>query len=148
LPEPHDFEAIAAAALFGPAQVVARLADLVVLRRIHPVISSRIAARLHPVGAATLAVIGPVAAPIFVVLHGAGNGLLTIAQGTVPLAIFGRHRYGARTGLLWASARAAQAFAPLLFGLSMDRMGLSVLFISASLYIAALLALMRVRIAV
>src|SRR5437868_15189312 len=90
-------QAVAAAALFGPAQVAARMAELVVLRKIHPLVSSRIAACLHPIGAAILAVGGPPAAAVFVVLHGAGNGLLTIAQGTVPLAIFGPHGYGSRT---------------------------------------------------
>jgi hypothetical protein len=49
-------------------------------------------------------------------LYGAGNGLLTIARGTVPLAIFGAHGYGERTELLGAPARAAQALASLLFG--------------------------------
>jgi MFS family permease len=138
-------QAVAVAALFGPAQVAARIAELAVLRKIHPVVSSRIAASLHPIGAVILAVGGPPAAVVFVVLHGAGNGLLTIAQGTVPLAIFGPHGYGTRTGLLGAPARVAQAFAPLLFGFLMDRMGLSILFISASLYIAALAALTCVR---
>ena len=140
-----QLQAVAAAALFGPAQVAARVAELVVLRTIHPVVSSRIAASLHPIGAAILAVGGAPAAVVFVVLHGAGNGLLTIAQGTVPLAIFGPHGYGTRTGLLGAPARAAQAFAPLLFGLLIDRMGLSVLFVSSGLYVAALAALMCVR---
>jgi len=138
-------QAVAAAALFGLGQVIARMVELVVLRKIHPLVSSRIAACLHPIGAAILAVGGPPVAAVFVVLHGAGNGLLTIAQGTVPLAIFGPHGYGTRTGLLGAPARIAQAFAPLLFGLLMNRMGLSVLFVSAGLYIAALAALSCVR---
>lgn len=139
------FQAVAAAALFGPAQVAARLAELVLLRRIHPVVSCRIAASLHPIGAAILVAAGPPAATVFTLLHGAGNGLMTIAQGTVPLAIFGPHGYGVRAGLLGAPARAAQAFAPVLFGLLIDRMGLSALFISTSLYVAALAALMCVR---
>lgn len=140
-----QWQAVAAAALFGPGQVVARMVELMVLRKIHPLVSSRIAACLHPIGAAILAVGGPPVAAAFVVLHGAGNGLLTIAQGTVPLAIFGPQGYGSRTGLLGAPARVAQAFAPVLFGLLMNRMGLSVLFVSAGLYIAALAALMCVR---
>jgi MFS family permease len=139
-------QAVAAAALFGFGQVGARMVELVMLRNIHPLLCSRIAACLHPIGAAILAVGGPPVAAVFVVLHGAGNGLLTIAQGTVPLAIFGSHGYGTRIGLLGAPARVAQAFAPLLFGLLMDRMGLSVLFVSAGLYIAALAALMCVRV--
>lgn len=139
------FQAVTAAALFGPAQVVARIAELAILRKINPLVSSRIATILHPIGVVILSIFGPPAAAIFVVLHGAGNGLLTIAQGTVPLAIFGRHGYGARIGLLGSPARVAQALGPLLFGLLIDRIGLSALFVSASLYIAALAALICVR---
>jgi MFS family permease len=138
-------QAIAAAALVGPAQVAARLMEFLVLRRVHPLVSARIAAVLHPIGAAVLAITGPAAATIFAVLYGAGNGLLTIARGTVPLAIFGPHGYGERTGLLGAPARAAQAFAPLAFGLLLDVMGVSVIFVSAGLCIAAFAALLCLR---
>jgi MFS family permease len=140
-----QLQAVAAAALVGPGQVAARIAEFVVLRRIHPVVSARIAASLHPIGVAILVVAGPPAAVAFVLLYGAGNGLLTIARGTVPLAIFGPRRYGERTGLLGAPARAAQAFAPLLFGILMDRLGLSVVFVSAGLCLAAFGALICVR---
>jgi MFS family permease len=136
------FEAIAAAALVGPAQVAARLAEFIALRRIHPLVSARIAAALHPLGAAVLAVAGPVGAVPFAILYGAGNGLLTIARGTVPLALFGPNDYGERTGLLGAPARAAQALAPLLFGLMLSAMGLAVILVSAGLCVAALAALL------
>ncbi len=139
--------AIAAAALVGPAQVAARLAEFVVLRRIHPLVSARVAAALHPVGAAVLAVMGPAGAVAFVVLYGAGNGLLTIARGTVPLALFGPHGYGERNGLLGAPARAAQAFAPLVFGLLLDRIGIGAVWVSALLCLAALAALLCLRVA-
>ncbi|HTP81796.1 MAG TPA: MFS transporter [Alphaproteobacteria bacterium] len=137
--------AIAAAALVGPAQVGARIAEFVILRRIHPLVSARIATSLHPIGAAILAVTGPVGAVAFVVLYGAGNGLLTIARGTVPLALFGPQGYGERNGLLGAPARAAQAFAPFLFGLLLDRIGLAAIWVSASLCLAALGALLCLR---
>jgi MFS family permease len=104
-------QAVATAALMGPAQVAARLAELMMLRRIHPLISARIATALHPLGAGALMLLGAAGAPLFVVLYGAGNGLLTIARGTVPLAVFGPHGYGRRTGLLGAPARAAQVIA-------------------------------------
>jgi hypothetical protein len=81
-----------------------------------------------------------------VILYGAGNGLLTIARGTVPLALFGPHGYGERTGLLGAPARATQAFAPLLFGLLLDAIGLSALLVSAGLCLAALGALLSLRV--
>jgi MFS family permease len=134
-------EAVAAAALVGPAQVAARLAEFFALRGIHPLISARIAATLHPLGAAVLAIAGPAGVAPFAILYGAGNGLMTIARGTVPLAIFGPHGFGERTGLLGAPARAAQALAPLAFGLLLDAIGLSAIAVSAGLCIAALAAL-------
>jgi MFS family permease len=134
--------AVAAAALMGPAQVAARVCEFVMLRRIHPLTSARIAAALHPIGAAALFLTGPPGAVAFVLLYGAGNGLLTIARGTVPLAVFGPDGYGARTGLLGAPARAAQAFAPLAFGLLLDTGWRPALFTSAGLCLAALGALL------
>jgi len=139
------YQAIVAATLVGPSQVAARLAEFVLLRRVHPLVSARMAAALHPIGALVLGIFGSVTAPVFVVLYGAGNGLLTIARGTVPLALFGPRGYGERTGLLGAPARAAQAFAPFVFGLLLDRMGVSVIAVSATLWLAALGALFCLR---
>jgi MFS family permease len=138
-------QAIAAAALVGPAQVAARLAEFVLMRRAHPLVSARIAAALHPVGVVLLAVLGAPGAALFAIAHGAGNGLLTIARGTVPLALFGPEGYGARTGLLGAPARAAQAVSPLLFGLLLDRMGPHALVVSAGLSLSALAGLLMLR---
>lgn len=135
------FEAVAAAALMGPAQVAARVVEFLLLRGVHPLVPARIATALHPLGAIVLAAMGSPGAALFAVLYGAGNGLLTIARGTVPLAIFGPHGYGERTGLLGAPARAAQAFAPLLFGLLIDRAGTWAILVSAALCLAALGAL-------
>ncbi|MEJ0070407.1 MAG: MFS transporter [Pseudomonadota bacterium] len=140
--------AIAAAALVGPAQVAARLAEFGLLRRAHPLISARLAALLHPVGAAALLAIagGPVGAAAFALFHGAGNGLLTIARGTLPLAIFGPAGYGLRTGLLGAPARATQAFAPFLFGLVLDNAGpRGAVVLSSCLMLSALIALLALR---
>jgi predicted MFS family arabinose efflux permease len=135
-------QAIAAAALVGPAQVAARLFEFFLLRRSHPLLSARIAALLHPAGAVVFAITGPAAAAVFAVFYGAGNGLLTIARGTVPLAVFGPHGYGERTGLLGAPARAAQAVAPLLFGVLLDSMGACVILVSSALCLAAFVALL------
>src|SRR5438132_4056377 len=52
-------QAIAAAALVGPAQVAARLFEFFLLRRSHPLVSARLAALLHPAGAVIFAAIGP-----------------------------------------------------------------------------------------
>ncbi len=63
-------QAIAAAALVGPAQVAARLVEFFLLRRAHPLISARVAALLHPLGAAVFAVLGPASAVAFTVFYG------------------------------------------------------------------------------
>jgi MFS family permease len=138
--------AVAAGALIGPAQVGARVLEFGFLRRFHPLISARLAALAHPLGAATLLTVGGPAAAAFTLLHGAGNGILTIAKGTLPLAIFGPAGYGLRQGILGAPSRLLQAGAPLLFGLVIDGYGSVVaLGLSAGLSLAAFAALMALR---
>ncbi|MFX5660855.1 hypothetical protein ABTE05_21055, partial [Acinetobacter baumannii] len=75
------------------------------------------------------------------ILHGSGNGVLTIARGTVPLAIFGPDHYGYRLGLIGAPARIAHAAAPLMFGLLIERWGSGALVVSSLFGIVALIAL-------
>ena len=106
-------QAVFAASLMGPAQVAARIVEAGLLSRYHPLFSARLASACHPISAVLLMVAGPIAAPLFAIIHGAGNGILTIARGTVPLAIYGPVNYGYRLGLLGAPARVAQAIAPL-----------------------------------
>src|SRR5260370_9526691 len=137
--------AIAAAALMGPAQVAARLLEFGFLKRLRPLVSARLALLMHPIGAAFLGVLGGPAASVFALLHGAGNGLVTISRGTLPLALFGPAGYGRRTGIIVAPARVTAAAAPLLFGLLLDAMGTSALLISAGISLAGLAALALLR---
>src|ERR1700674_470308 len=138
-------QAVAAGALFGPAQVVARIIEASFLSRYHPLLSTRLACLTHPIGAAILALAGGAASSAFSIFFGLGNGILTIARGTLPLAIFGPKNYGYRLGLIGAPARMAQAAAPLLFGLLIDTMGSRVLIVSSALSLSALLALCLLR---
>lgn len=137
--------AIAAAAMVGPAQVAGRLLEFGVLQRFHPLLSARLAAVAHPLGVCVLLAAGGPAAGVFTVLHGAGNGILTIAKGTLPLVIFGAHGYGERQGLLMVPARFAQAGAPFAFALLMERYGAQALLLSAALGLAMLGALMALN---
>ncbi|MGH6865519.1 MAG: MFS transporter [Methyloceanibacter sp.] len=134
--------AVAGAALVGPAQVAARLLEFVLLQRFHPLLSARLAAGAHPLGALAVLAFGAPAAVIFAVLHGAGNGILTITKGTLPLAIFGPFEYGLRQGLLMVPARFGQAGAPFLFAVLIERFGASALLLSISLGFAGLAALL------
>jgi hypothetical protein len=86
---------IFAGSLLGPAKIAARMVEFTFLRKLSPMISARLATGLHPIGAFLLAIFGPVMAVPFVLLHGAGNGMLTIARGTLPLALFGPAGCGA-----------------------------------------------------
>ena len=134
--------AVAVGALIGPAQVGGRLLEFGVLRRIHPLLSARLAALLHPLGATALGLLGAPVAALFAILHGAGNGILTIAKGTLPLVFFGPQGYGLRQGLLMVPARIAQALSPWLFGLCLDRWGAGALWLSGGLGLAAFVALL------
>ena len=133
--------ALALAALVGPAQVAARLLEFGFLRKVHPLLTAQMATAAHPLGAVLLMVLGGPAALLFTVLHGAGNGILTIAKGTLPLVIFGPKGYGARQGLLMVPARVAQAFAPLVFGLAIDQFGGGALWVSTGVGLVGLAAL-------
>jgi MFS family permease len=137
--------AIAAAALVGPAQVGARIVEFSLLRSFHPISSARIASVLHPIGAAFIGLFGAPGIIAFALLHGAGNGMITIAKGTLPLALFGPQGYGLRSGLLSAPARMLQAAAPFLFGLLLDRIGIGALGLSAGLCLAAFGSLFLLR---
>ena len=137
-------QAVFAGALIGPSQVLARIFEASFLSRFHPLVSTRLACITHPIGAVILALAGGGAASLFAIFHGTGNGILTIARGTLPLAIFGPKDYGYRLGIIGAPARMAQAAAPLLFGLLIDTMGSRVLIVSSALSLSALLALFLV----
>jgi hypothetical protein len=137
--------AVAAGALIGPAQVGGRLLEFGLLRRLHPLLSARLAALGHPLGVAALLAFGAPAAAAFALLHGAGNGILTIAKGTLPLALFGARGYGERLGWLAMPSLAAQAAAPWLFGLAIERSPTGALLGSTALSLAALAALLALR---
>ena len=109
--------AVGLGALVGPSQVGARLLESVFGRNRHPVWTMVASTVLVAVGVGTLLLgsgllggSGLVAAGL--VLYGAGSGIRSIAQGTVPLALFGRAGYAALMGRLALPKLLAQAAAP------------------------------------
>jgi MFS family permease len=132
---------VLAGALLGPAQVGARLLEIGMLRRWSPMVSATLANATHPLGVLLLMLWGAPAAIAFVLLHGGGNGILTIARGTLPLALFGPAGYGGRTGWLAVPARFAAAAAPVLFGLLLERFGMAAMWFTAALSLAAIASL-------
>jgi len=110
-------------ALFGPAQVAARLIEFIFARNLHPLNLARFAVTLLVAAFAMLAAFGisvPTAAA-FALSFGAANGLITIARGAVPLALFGAAGYGALIGRIAGPSLLMQAAAPLALALVIER---------------------------
>jgi len=140
--------AIGAAALVGPAQVAGRLMEYGFLKNAHPLLPAKLAILAHPLAALCLSLAGAPAASAFAILHGLGNGILTIAVGTLPLKVFGANGYGQRQGWLMMPARILQAGSPFLFGMAVSQWGLGALWLSSLLGITAFWALCGMRIPV
>jgi len=110
-------------ALFGPAQVAARVCELAFGRSLHPLNLARIALTLLVLAFVLLAAVGfsTPAAAVFAVMFGAANGLITIARGAVPLALFGPTGYGRAMGRLSAPWMLMQSVAPLVLAFVIER---------------------------
>ncbi|MEB3438081.1 MFS transporter [Pseudomonas sp. A2] len=113
--------------VIGPAQVAARIAEFSIGRNLHPTWSARVGMLLCLFGLGLLILGKPWLAFISIALYGAGNGILTIARGTLPLALFGAEGYGSRMGLLARPVLVAQACGPILAALVLDAFGPEVL---------------------
>lgn len=136
--------ALAVGMTIGPSQVVARLLEFSLWRTLHPTWSARGAVLLCFLGLALLIPADPVLAFAAAALYGAGNGLLTIVRGTLPLALFGSQGYGARMGLLARPMLFAQAIAPLAMAMVLSELGPTTLLTTlTALAFVALLATWR-----
>ena len=105
---------VAIGALFGPAQVLARLADFTFAGRTSPLWVARAAVTTIVIAFTMLAILGisPVVAAIFAMMFGAANGVMTIARGALPLVLFGPVGYGRVIGRVARPALFLQALAP------------------------------------
>ena len=121
--------------LQGPSQVAARLVEFTFARRLSPQVTSIVSAALIPLGLAFLgaAALGPAAGACFAIAYGAGLGLNSIVRGTLPLALFGPHGYGALMGRLSAPGLVVKSAAPFAFALVADQFGTPVALIGLGL---------------
>ncbi len=110
-------------ALFGPAQVGARLIEFAFGRNLHPLWVARFALSVLLCAFAMLALAGisVPAAAAFALMFGGANGLVTITRGAVPLALFGASGYGRLMGRLAGPFLLVQAAAPLVMAFVVDR---------------------------
>lgn len=140
--------AVAYGALIGPSQVGARIVEMAGKGRYHPLWTLIAAMVLVALGIAMLAAGLPVVG-LALVLYGAGNGIYSIARGTVPLALFGPERYAPLVGRLARPGLVAQALAPSLGAVVLTYAGTdatyAVLTVVALANVALALSLWRVR---
>jgi Major Facilitator Superfamily len=110
-------------ALFGPAQVGARLIEFTFGRDLHPLWVVRFALGTLLCAFAMLALLGisTGTAAAFALMFGGANGLVTITRGAVPLALFGASGYGRLMGRLAAPFLLMQSAAPLVMAFVVER---------------------------
>ncbi|MCF3936247.1 MFS transporter [Acuticoccus sp. M5D2P5] len=114
--------AVGLGALVGPAQVGARIVEMLGGGRHHPIWTLAAATLLIGAGLALLAA-GFAIPAIALLAYGAGNGIFSIARGTLPLALFGPAGYARLMGRIAMPSLIAQALAPSLAALLMVRFG-------------------------
>lgn len=117
--------ALAVSTLFGPAQVLVRLVNMLVGARRHPILATIIALVMTPAAIVLLTLSAPWAAGavVFAVMLGFGSGLKSIVQGTLPLTLFGSGAYGARLGIMAAFRQGLAALAPFALAFLIDSVG-------------------------
>ncbi|HTM78914.1 MAG TPA: MFS transporter [Devosia sp.] len=115
--------AVAMAMLLGPMQLAVRLFELLFGQRFHPLLITRFAVVTFLVGFAIVLVAGfsiPTTI-LFVLLMGIANGVMTIARGVLPLALFGHDGYPQAAGILAFANLGSQAAGPLVLAIVIER---------------------------
>lgn len=126
--------------LIGPSQVAARLIEIAGRGRYHPLWTLTAAFTLVGLGLSLLAAHWSDIA-LALILYGAGNGVYSIARGTVPLALFGPDHYAGLVGRLARPGLVAQAAAPPLGAVLFSRLGADGLWAALALMALANLGL-------
>jgi MFS family permease len=112
--------AVALGALIGPSQVGARVIELLIGRRFHPVATLMAATALIAAGLAVQLSGLPIIA-VGLILYGAGIGIMSIVRGTLPLALFGASGFATLIGHLAMPSLVAQSLSPIIAAILLDR---------------------------
>lgn len=139
--------AVVIGSLFGPAQVLSRLINMIFGVRLSPPMLAVISAALMVLGIVILGLSGSwlPGAVAFAICLGLGSGINSIAQGSLPLYLFGSDGYGLVTGRMAAARLALGAAAPFVFAAAMERIGIGMsLFATAALGVVGMVAFVYV----
>lgn len=117
--------AVWVASLRGVGQTAARACDVAFGAALSPLSLNLIAASLLVAGFMFIPIAGRemTQAVLFALAFGAGNGLMSITRGTLPLVLIDAARYGSITGRLLIPSFVLSAAAPLLLGLLTEAYG-------------------------
>jgi hypothetical protein len=137
-------------ALFGPAQVASRLINMLFGSGLAPPVLATLSAVLIVGAVVVLQLSGTwfPGAVAFALMLGLGSGINSIAQGTLPLWLFGSEGYGALTGRIAAVRLIAGAAAPFTFSFLASGIGMGgTLAINAGLGTLGILAFLAIVVA-
>ncbi|MGE0416572.1 MAG: MFS transporter [Acetobacteraceae bacterium] len=139
-------QAVLVGSLIGPGQVIGRIMEWTIGRRVSLLSRARLGALLFPLGTLVLLAGGPVAAAGFALLYGMSNGILTINRGTLPLALFGPAGYATMLGWFAVPVQVAQALAPTLAAPLVTALpALHVLLLAGGMALLAVILLLPLR---
>jgi MFS family permease len=138
------------ASLRGIGQTTARACDVVFGTRLSPPALNLIAALLVVAAFIVIPIsgMGMTQAILFALAFGAGNGLMSITRGTLPLVLLNPGHYGSVAGWLLAPSFALSAPAPVAMSLLMERWGVpagGLLSLAAALCVSGLALVLRWR---
>ena len=105
--------AVGLGAIVGPSQVGARVVEMLAGRHYHPIWTMVGSAALVAIGTGLLFADFPLYS-VAIVLYGAGNGIGSVARGTLPLVLFGSSRYPILMGRLALPILMSMALSPFL----------------------------------
>jgi MFS family permease len=110
-------QAVTISMLVGPMQVAGRVIELGLAGRVRSVTVGMVAFALMLLALVSLITVEGfgIAAIVFVIAYGCGNGVLTIVKGTAPVELFGRAGLGGLLGHLSRAGLYAKAVAPAAF---------------------------------
>ncbi|WP_421984228.1 MFS transporter [Roseibium sp.] len=106
-----------AGAIIGPFKTIGRFLEMVVSRNLYPLTTYALSMGLMLAGFGVLLTVGFSVPGIILAaaLYGMGDGIKTIARGTLPLALFGQKGYGARLGWISFVQMGVNASSPFIF---------------------------------
>ena len=117
--------AVTLGTLFGPAQVGARVVERLFGTHYHPIWTMVASCVLMLIGLVLLLGGFPLLA-LTILIYGGGYGIMWIARGTLPLALFGPDRYATLMGRLAFPSLIVQALAPSAMALLIEQSGVDV----------------------